>query len=188
LIYNAGAERGAGFLWERPLEDALHQVYLNCRAPVLLAHHFGGAMAARGRGGIVMLTSMAAGAGGGYLAVYSATKAFDRTFAEALWVELGQKGVDVLSLVAGLTDTPAMRSLGILRPENEAAMMSADAVAAEGLAALAKGPMWVAGEGNRAMAPAFFGQDRAALALGMSQANAAMFELPPPEKPPLGPR
>jgi short-subunit dehydrogenase len=188
LVYNAGGERAAGNLVDRPLEDALHMVDLNCRGPVLLAHRFGREMAARGRGGIILLTSLAAGAGGGYLAAYCASKAFDRTLAEALWVELGQRGVDVLSLVAGLTDTPNVRELGLLRPENAGATMSSDAVAAEGLAALAKGPVWVAGEGNRAMAPSFWGQDRAALALGMSQANATMFHLPLPERPPLGPR
>ena len=42
VVYNAGAVHGAGLLIERPVDDALQLIDLNCRGPVLLAHHFGG--------------------------------------------------------------------------------------------------------------------------------------------------
>ena len=82
------------------------------------------------------MTSMSAAVGGAYVATYSATKAFDLVLAEALWMELGQRGVDVLSVVAGLTDTPAMRRSGAVTDDSPMAPMPADDVAAEALAAL----------------------------------------------------
>lgn len=182
LVYNAGAEIGFGRFVERPLGDALHLVDLSCRGPIVLTHSLGGRMVARGRGGIILMTSMAAGAGAAYNATYGATKAFDRTLAEALWVELGQSGVDVVAVVAGLTDTPAMRGLG-MELTDDLPMMTSDEVAAEGLAALGKGPMWVTGDLNRELAKGLWPQDRAPLALGMSAATAMLYGFPAPESP-----
>ena len=67
-------------------------------------------MVERQRGGILLVTSGAAWAGGGRLTTYGGTKAFDLVFAEGLWAELRRDGVDVLSLVVGATDTPALRA------------------------------------------------------------------------------
>jgi uncharacterized protein len=182
LVYNAGAEIGFGRFAERPLGDALHLVDLSCRGPIILTHHLGGAMVARGRGGIILMTSMAAGAGAAYNATYGATKAFGRHLAEALWVEFGQSGVDVVAVVAGLTDTPAMRGLG-MELTDDVPMMTSDEVAAEGLAALGQGPMWVTGELNRALAEGLWPGDRAPLALGMSAATATLYGFPAPGAP-----
>ena len=45
------------------------------------------------------------------MVAYAASKAFDMVFAEALWGELKPNGVDVLGLILGETDTPALRRL-----------------------------------------------------------------------------
>ena len=182
LVYNAGAETGIGTFAERPVSDALGLVDLNCRGPILLTHWFGGRMIARGHGGVILMTSMAAGIGTAYISVYCATKAFDRALAEALWVEFGQHGVDVLSVPAGLTDTPTMRAVGMAL-DDSMPMMTSDEVAAEGLAALGTGPMWPAGELNRQLADIFWPGDRAAFALGASAATAGLYGLPVPEMP-----
>ena len=63
LVYNAGAVHGAELFVQRPIEDALHLIDMNCRTVALLTHHFGGTMAERGRGGIVLMTSISSGAG-----------------------------------------------------------------------------------------------------------------------------
>jgi short-subunit dehydrogenase len=76
-----------------------------------LCHHFAGKMVARGRGGIVNFSSGAALAGGPNMVAYGGTKAFDMVFTEGLWAELHHKGVDVLCLLLGKTDTPALRQL-----------------------------------------------------------------------------
>ena len=80
----------------------------NCIVPLLASHHYGLAMVERQRGGILLVTSGAAWAGGGRLTTYGGTKAFDLVFGEGLWAELRRDGVDVLSLVVGATDTPAL--------------------------------------------------------------------------------
>jgi short-subunit dehydrogenase len=183
LIYNAGAESGSGNFVERPLGDALHLVDLNCRGPVLLAHRFGKEMAARGRGGIILMSSMSAGAGGAYTAMYSASKAFDRTLAEGLWIELGQVGVHVVGIISGLVDTPAMRHLKFAVGPDAFPLMDADDAAAEAIAALPKGPMWVIGDSNREMAAGYWPTDRGQLALGMSQGTAMLFGYPVPRDP-----
>ena len=185
LVYNAGAVHSVKFFVERPVEDALELIDLNCRGPVLLAHRFGAAMAERGRGGIVLMTSMSAASGGAYVATYAATKAFDLVLAEALWMELGQRGVDVLSVVAGLTDTPAMRKSGAVNEGTLAAAMDPDVVAGEALVALgtSAGPLLVAGGENREVAKMLWPVPRHDLIAAMSAGGASLYGLPVPPLP-----
>jgi short-subunit dehydrogenase len=178
LVYNAGATHGADLFISRPVEDALHLVNMNCRTVTLFVHHFARGMAERGRGGIVLMTSMSAAAGSPYTAVYNATKAFDLVLAEGLWMELGHVGVDVVAVPAGLTDTPAMQRSGIIgRPGMEA--MDPSAVASEVLDALGSaGPMIVPGEGNRAVAARMWPADRGPLIEGMATSVSLLYDVP----------
>jgi short-subunit dehydrogenase len=113
-------------------------------------------MVQRGSGGIVLFGSGAGFAGGPNMAVYGASKAFDMVFAEALWTELHDKGVDVLGLILGKTNTPALRELEYRRgqitspddvPPGAAAV---DDVITEAFENLANGPTWIVGENLRA--------------------------------------
>lgn len=174
LVYNAGADIGSDFFIDRPMEDALHLVSLNCRGPVVFAHKFGREMARRRRGGIILMGSIAGGAGSAHVAIYSATKAFDRTLAEALWVELGRDGVDVLGPTCGLIDTPTNRHLGIPSHFLESGMTSSE-VARECIAALPKGPVQVIGEANRDANDRYLPTDRGLLATAMSEDTATLF-------------
>ena len=72
-----------------------------------LAHHFGRKMASRGKGGIVLMGSLAGNGGSPTVVPYAGAKAFSQIFAEDLWWELKQRGVDVLHVVVGSTATPA---------------------------------------------------------------------------------
>ena len=108
LFYVAGAGGDPYPLIEQPLEDALHTIQLNVVGQTLLARHFGAAMAARGRGGIVLVGSLGCVAGSKRLAVYTASKAYTWIFAEGLWAELEPLGVDVIGLLIGRTRTPAL--------------------------------------------------------------------------------
>jgi short-subunit dehydrogenase len=83
----------------------------NCTTVLGAVHHFGNRMRERGHGGVVLVTSGAAWAGGSHLATYGASKAFNLLLAESLWAELAPDGVDVLAMVLGTTDTPALRRL-----------------------------------------------------------------------------
>ncbi|PRP96382.1 SDR family NAD(P)-dependent oxidoreductase [Enhygromyxa salina] len=109
LIYNAAYSRIGGF-FEQTLEDKLRMLDVNCRGPIVLCHELGAAMRARGRGGIVLMSSMAGMQGTPRLAVYAASKSFDLILAESLWGELKGAGVDVLACVAGATRTPGFEA------------------------------------------------------------------------------
>ena len=61
---------------------------VNCRAAVGLMHSFGGKWRQRGRGGIIVMSSLAAFQGSPLVSVYGATKSFLVSVAEALGDEL----------------------------------------------------------------------------------------------------
>ncbi|HVV77241.1 MAG TPA: SDR family NAD(P)-dependent oxidoreductase [Mycobacteriales bacterium] len=145
FVFNAGADTVNRPLLSRDIDELRAFVQRNCTAVLEASHAFGGRMVKRGRGGVVLVTSGAAWAGGATLAVYSATKAFDANLAESLWVEWRDSGVDVLSLVLGPTDTPSLhRSLARHGGQMDNLADPAD-VAAEAIAHLGDGPTWAFG-------------------------------------------
>ncbi len=156
FVYCAGADPNYEPFLANPIEAAEAMVQRNCMVPMQLCHHFAPAMVERGSGGIVIFGSGAGLAGGPNMVAYGATKAFDMVFAEALWAELHDKGVDVLGLILGKTNTPALRELEYSRgnisspdavPEGAA---SVDNVIAEAFENLTNGPTWMVGEDMRA--------------------------------------
>jgi short-subunit dehydrogenase len=151
LVYNAAASAIGPFL-ERPLDEHLRVVDVNVRAPLLLAHLLGAEMARRGRGGIVLMTSLAASQGNPLLASYAASKAFDLVLAEGLWAELRGRGVDVLACRAGATRTPGYAAS---RPRRSVPLMEPEEVVRQALAALGRRPSVVTGALNRVAAFAF---------------------------------
>lgn len=169
LVYNAGAsDRTTAFL-DNEFEYSLKQVALDCIGPMALARHFGPAMCERGRGGIVFVASLACLAGSATLAVYSAVKAFQHTFAEGLWAELRPHGVDVCCTPLGMTYTPALQRMGV-EYDPQAQMLSED-VAREIVENVGNGPTFVVGENNRAMAAQVWTIDRRTLVEMISAAS-----------------
>ena len=147
VVHNAAFSALGPFL-DRPLDDLMKVIDVNCRAPLMLAHHFGRKMAARGHGGIVLMSSLAGGQGTPIVASYAASKAFEIVLAEGLWDELRPAGVDVLACRAGPTRTPSYEAS---RPRKKVPMMEPGPVAEEALAALGRKPVVVAGKLNRAV-------------------------------------
>jgi short-subunit dehydrogenase len=150
LVYNAAASSVGRFL-DTPIEDHLRTVHVNARGPVLLAHAFGAPMKERGRGGIVMMSSLTAFQGTPLVASYGATKAFNLVLAEGLWGELRGCGVDVLACCAGATRTPGYERV---TPTSTAARLAPKPqdpgdVAREALEALGRRPVVVTGRANR---------------------------------------
>jgi short-subunit dehydrogenase len=90
---------------DMPLDVHNHMIDVNARAYVNLIYRFGQLMRDRRRGAIVIVSSGAGLAPAPYTAAYSANKAFQIAFGEALWYELRSSGVDVLVVTAGLMNT-----------------------------------------------------------------------------------
>ena len=78
---------------------------LNVKALVALSHHFGREMSKRAQGRILNVGSSAGFMPGPLQAVYFATKAFVKSFSEALDHELRSQGVTVTVLAPGYVDT-----------------------------------------------------------------------------------
>ena len=162
LVYNAGANSyGHPFTAGDPA-GFQGVIDLNITSMLALVHHYAQPMKARGRGGILLVGSLAGYVGASSEAIYAAVKAFGRIFAEGLWVELREHGVDVLELVLGVTRTPAMERAGLDFSMPGMHVSEPDEVAREGLAHLADGPVHVI-SGNERMVEARAGSDRATL-------------------------
>ncbi len=145
LILNAGANTYGHDFVSGDLARLRHMVTLNIDRQLELVHHFGAGLVERGRGGIILVGSLAGYLGTSHESVYAGSKAFSRVFAEGLWAELSPQGVDVLELVLGVTRTPAMERAGLRFDLPGLNVADPTDVAAEGLAHLTDGPVWVAG-------------------------------------------
>ena len=111
VIFNAGGDSvGGRFLdssyaqWRLLLQRNIDMLTEAC-------HRFGTAFVSRGRGGLILIGSEAAFQGTGRLALYSATKGYALNLGESLWREFRPKGVDVLNVLIGATDTPKLRTV-----------------------------------------------------------------------------
>jgi short-subunit dehydrogenase len=100
FVAAAGFGTSGAFLDAR-LDDELDMIALNCAAVTAQAHLFARRLAARGRGGILLLSSLVAFQGVARAATYAATKAFVQSLAEGLAIELAPLGVDVLASAPG---------------------------------------------------------------------------------------
>lgn len=168
LILNAGANTHSAEFLDGDLDSFGQVITLNITAPLALVHHYGAAMRGRGRGGIVLVGSMASYMGSTHHTVYGGVKAFSRIFAESLWLELRDHGVDVLELVLGVTRTPAMERVGLDFEVPGMKVAEPADVAREGLAHLADGPVHIAG-GNEEYLAMRTHPDRAKVVLGAHQ-------------------
>lgn len=139
LVNNAGLGVFGDFLGQ-PWESTRNMLQLNIASLTELTHSFGRAMAARGRGRILLVASI-----GGYqatplYAAYSASKAYVLSFGEALHEELRGRGVTVSVLSPGITQTSFLAVAG-QRPTlyQRLVMMKSRPVAQIGLRALDRG-------------------------------------------------
>lgn len=97
--------------------DVINGVSLgNFVGPARLAAAFGRAMAERGRGSVVLFSSIAAAAPRRRNAAYSAAKAALETYAKALRHALESKGVQVLVIALGYVDTRQSYGMRLLFP------------------------------------------------------------------------
>lgn len=100
LVAAAGFGTSGKFL-DGAIHAEVNMLDVNCRAVLMLTHHFGARFAQAGRGGIVLFSSLVAFQGVPFSANYAATKAYIQSLAEGLAYELAPLGVDVLACAPG---------------------------------------------------------------------------------------
>ena len=153
LVNNAGLGAFGPFKQTAPKRvDEILQV--NIVALTELTQALLPAMLARRRGRIMLVASTASFLPLPNMAVYAATKAFVRSFGEALAEELKSSGVTVNVLCPGTTATNFFDVAGNMPTALQSArMMSAEAVAKLGFAGMMRGErVTVAGLANRVLA------------------------------------
>jgi short-subunit dehydrogenase len=175
VVYNAGADPSSALLLDQPLADLQSMVRRNCSTVLDVCHRFGTPMVERGRGGLVLVTSGAAWAGASHVAAYGATKAFDLVLAEGLWAEWHDRGVDVLALVLGATDTPSLRRSLERHGGDFGELADPAAIVGEALDHLADGPTWSYGMPDPTGGSPFGPLPRRQAVELMSLGSAAMF-------------
>lgn len=170
-IYNAAFSEVTLFN-EQSLQSKLRTLDVNARGALIFCDWLAPRLSRRGRGGLLLMSSLAALQGTPRVASYAATKAFDLVLAESLWHELRRDGVDVLAACAGATRTPGYektkpKHAGVLSPP----IMEPEDVAKEALDALGSGPSYVVGRSNRmvvSLLSRVLGRRRAVETLGRS--------------------
>jgi uncharacterized protein len=103
LVHSAGIGL-AGRFWETPLADQERMFHLNCTAVLRLSHAALGAMVPRGRGDIVVVSSVS-GFAPAVRGSYGASKAWATAFAESLSGQLAGTGVRVSAVAPGFVRT-----------------------------------------------------------------------------------
>jgi short-subunit dehydrogenase len=146
LVYNA-AFAPIGLFEDATEEQLASAAAVNVRAPLLLTKLLSGPMIERGRGGIVLMSSLAGSQGSPNIAAYAATKSFNAILAEGLWKELKPHGVDVLACMAGAILTPGYEQAETAKPAP--GTLDAATVAEQTLRALGKGPIVIPGAVNK---------------------------------------
>ncbi len=145
VVYNAAFTPVGPFL-DAPDEEIEQAVDVNVRGPLLALRALVPAMRSRGKGAVVLMSSLAGLQGTPHICVYAASKAFNLILAEGLWYELRSHGIDVVACCAGAMRTPGyMRSFGRDVP----GMLSPDEAARRTLDGLGRGPRFVPGHLNR---------------------------------------
>lgn len=100
VVCNAGFGTAGNFL-DSDLAIEMNMLNVNCAALVKMTHHLGQQLKARGRGGLILLSSIVAMQGVPRSAHYAATKAYVQSLGEALQEEWKGFGVDLLIVAPG---------------------------------------------------------------------------------------
>jgi short-subunit dehydrogenase len=174
LVVLSAGDGCEGAFAEHVLEDERRVVRLNVLATLELSHTFARRLKQRGRGGLIVVSSMLAYQGAPYAANYAATKAYALVLAESLHFELRSHGVDVLAVAPGPTRTAAASRVDQQRlPSSQ--WCTADHVADTALAALGRRASVVPGALNNLLvwAGGLQGREARSYAIGRVAENVA---------------
>jgi len=184
LVSNAGTGRPGLFL-DQSLDDLHRRLTLNATTHLDLVHAFGRRFVARRRGGIVLVSALPALQGMPNMAHEGASKAYVLNLGEALHYELAPAGVDVMVLLPGNVETPAIDVLGLDRADLPIRPQPADAAVRESVAAFLKGrPMHIPGRMLRLVTrlmPRSWSVRMNGRMMGQAARNLAKRDLPAPQ-------
>jgi uncharacterized protein len=107
IVINAGIDRSGNFAKDTELKAELNLIALNVTSSVHLAKRVISDMVDRKQGRILFTSSSAGTIPPPFEAVYSASRAFLNSFAQALRSELQDFGVNVTALMPAAKDDPA---------------------------------------------------------------------------------
>jgi short-subunit dehydrogenase len=116
LVISSAGDFAAGEFLTAKAERMHAIVQVNVLANLDLSHHFGRRLAARKRGGLVLVGALGASDGLPFMANPAATKAYVYSLGRALHIEFAKQGVTVTVLMPGPVATPALEKLGIENP------------------------------------------------------------------------
>ena len=116
LVSNAGKGVPGRFL-DQDIADLRRRMILNAGSHLELIHAFGRRFAARGRGGMVLVSALGAAHGIPNMAQDSSAKGYLLHLGETLHHELARDGVAVLVVMPGNVDTPIIDALGFARTD-----------------------------------------------------------------------
>lgn len=144
-VFNAGAEASGAAFVDRPYAHWATTIQRNVLFLTEALNHFGKRLAdsaaAGSPGGIIVVGSEAAFGGVGLSGIYTATKGFALNLCESLWAELAPRGVDVVTLLFKIADTPMLRETLARRG------IPVEATGASDPVALARGTIEALGDG-----------------------------------------
>ncbi len=130
VIVNAGIP-ATGRLSELSRGEIDRMLEINLRVPIILAREFSDRMAARGRGHLVFISSLAGKAASPASSMYSATKFGLRGFALSLRQDLGRHGVGVSVVSPGfIRDAGMFHESGVRLPPGTGTKTPADVAGA----------------------------------------------------------
>ncbi|MBX2803033.1 MAG: SDR family NAD(P)-dependent oxidoreductase [Myxococcales bacterium] len=151
FVYNACASTIGSFA-ETSTASKLASLDVNCRGPLLLLPLVIEGMRERGRGGIVLMSSLSGMQGTAMVTTYAATKAFTQILGEGLWEELGPLGIDVVVCAAGAVRTPNFEAATPADRQAQALPLAPEVVARTALQRLGRRPLTVPGWINATVA------------------------------------
>jgi uncharacterized protein len=137
VVSNAGTGNPGEFLKldRQLLEETLR---LNTMSHLDIAHYFGGKLAERRRGGLILVGAMGAENGIPCMANDGGAKAYVHSLGEALHYEFKPLGVYVTVLAAGFTNTAVLDKFGLDPKTMPMKPMSVEQCVSEGLNGLRK--------------------------------------------------
>lgn len=142
VVFNAGADSSGERFLDLAHEARTMLIQRNIVFLTEALHLFGTRLRSAGRGGLVVVGSEAAFGGGARGALYTATKGYALNLCESLWAELKPCGVDVLTLLFRIADTPTLREALARRniPVEATGAVAPERLAQETIQALPDGP------------------------------------------------